>query len=57
MNAVAIALLTILVYICIYSLIDRICKCVEHCATAKGFSKAVESTSRAVHKDDGEKHE
>lgn len=29
----------IILYLCVYTLIDRICKCVEHCATAKAYSK------------------
>lgn len=29
----------IILYLCAYTLIDRICKCVEHCATAKAYSK------------------
>lgn len=33
------ALLFIIVFICAYTLIDRICKCIEHCATAKAYSK------------------
>jgi len=26
-------------YLCLYSLISRICQCVEHCATAKAYGK------------------
>ena len=26
-------------YVCLYSLVDRIMKCIEHCATAKAYSK------------------
>lgn len=33
----------LLAYICIYALIARVCKCVEHCATARAFSKFRES--------------
>ena len=29
----------VVVYICIYALIDRICQCIEHCATARAYSK------------------
>lgn len=29
----------IILYLCAYTLIDRICKCVEHCATAKAYCK------------------
>lgn len=32
-------LLVLILFICVYTLIDRICKCVEHCATAKAFGK------------------
>lgn len=30
-------------YLCVYALIARVCKCVEHCATARAFSKFRES--------------
>lgn len=33
------ALLFVIVFICAYTLIDRICKCIEHCATAKAYGK------------------
>lgn len=26
-------------YLCVYSLIDRVLKCIEHCATAKAYGK------------------
>lgn len=29
----------ITVYLCVYSLIDRVLKCIEHCATAKAYGK------------------
>lgn len=29
----------LIVYICLYALTDRILKCIEHCATAKAYSK------------------
>lgn len=28
-----------ILYLCIYALISRICKCIEHCATARAYSK------------------
>ena len=28
-----------IIYLCIYALISRICKCIEHCATARAYSK------------------
>lgn len=29
----------IIVYLCCYALIGRICQCIEHCATARAYSK------------------
>lgn len=28
-----------ILYLCAYALINRICKCIEHCATARAYSK------------------
>ena len=33
----------LIVYICVYALINRVCQCIEHCATAKAYSKFRES--------------
>ncbi len=27
------------IYLCVYALIGRICQCIEHCATARAYSK------------------
>ena len=29
----------VVAYICVYTLIDRVCQCIEHCATARAYSK------------------
>ncbi|NBH27224.1 hypothetical protein D3Z60_15805 [Lachnospiraceae bacterium] len=29
----------LIIYICLYALINRVCQCVEHCMTAKAYSK------------------
>ena len=29
----------IVVYLCMYALISRICQCIEHCTTAKAYSR------------------
>lgn len=29
----------IIIYFCVYALIVRICQCIEHCATAKAYSR------------------
>lgn len=38
-NFVGFALCCIVVYICIWCLVDRICRCFEFCATAKSNRK------------------
>ena len=30
-------ILIVIVYCLVYALIDRICKCIEHCTTARSF--------------------
>lgn len=30
-------------YVCLYSLVDRIMKCIEHCATAKAYGRFKEA--------------
>lgn len=32
-------ILFIIAYVCVYALIDRVLKCIEHCATARAYSK------------------
>lgn len=32
----------LLAYLCLYALISRVCKCIEHCASAKGYAKIEE---------------
>lgn len=29
----------LIAYVCVYALADRIMKCIEHCATAKAYSR------------------
>lgn len=28
-----------ILYLCVFALINRVCKCIEHCATARAYSK------------------
>ena len=28
-----------ILYLCVYALINRVCNCIEHCATARAYSK------------------
>lgn len=49
-------IVTIIVYLCLYSLISRICQCVEHCATAKAYEKYQEAEKNSETKTEkGEK--
>lgn len=43
MTFVQIVIAFLIVYICVYALINRACQCIEHCATAKAYSKFRES--------------
>lgn len=43
MTFVQIVIAFLIVYICVYALINRVCQCIEHCATAKAYSKFRES--------------
>lgn len=36
---IQIIVLVLIGYICLYALVDRIMKCIEHCATAKAYSQ------------------
>lgn len=29
----------VVIYLCVYALIGRICQCIEHCATVRAYSK------------------
>ena len=33
------AFVLVAIYLCVYALINRVCQCIEHCATAKAYSK------------------
>lgn len=39
MSFIQLLIMFITVYLCVYSLIDRVLKCIEHCATAKAYGK------------------
>lgn len=38
----------LIVYLCVYALFNRICQCIEHCATAKAYSKFRENELEAA---------
>lgn len=33
----------LVLYLCVYALINRLCRCVEHCATARAYSRLTEN--------------
>lgn len=39
MTFIQLIVLTLILYCCIFALINRVCKCIEHCATARAYSK------------------
>lgn len=39
MNFVQYMIAFLVLYVCVYALINRVCKCIEHCATARAYSK------------------
>lgn len=39
MNFVQYMLAFLVLYLCAYALINRVCQCIEHCATARAYSK------------------
>lgn len=39
MTLFQIVIISLIFYMCIYALVDRICKCVEYCAMNKAFDK------------------
>lgn len=42
MNYFNLAILTFMVYICAYTIINRICTCIEQCVIAKAYGKFVD---------------
>ncbi len=39
MTSLQYLIMFLVLYLCAYALIDRICKCIEYCATAKAYLK------------------
>lgn len=50
MNYLAIGIIAVIIYICFYSLIDRVCKCIEHCANAKSFTRTADAFANELKK-------
>ena len=43
MTFIEILICILLAYFCLYALISRICRCIEYCASAKGYAKLEEA--------------
>lgn len=39
LTIVQLIILFLIGYVCLYALVDRIMRCIEHCATAKAYGK------------------
>ena len=56
-------ILGLILYLCLYALINRVCKCIEHCATARAYGKLrevgvmtkIEDVKKKIEKDTEEK--
>ena len=42
-TVIQIIIMFLIGYVCFYALVDRIMKCIEHCATAKAYGRFRES--------------
>lgn len=52
MSSFEIGLLLLLATFCVFTIISRVCSCIEHCATARAFAKS----NLNVKPEDFEKH-
>ena len=45
-TVIQIIIMFLIGYVCLYALIDRVMKCIEHCATAKAYGRFKEAGVR-----------
>ena len=45
-TVIQIIIMFLIVYVCFYALVDRIMKCIEHCATARAYGRFEEAGVR-----------
>ena len=48
MTFVQIVIAFLIAYICVYALINRVCQCIEHCATARAYGKFKDNEGKGV---------
>ena len=39
-------LLTIIVFLCVYTVVDRLCRCIEVCSTNRSYKKFLETIDK-----------
>ena len=47
----------VIIYVCVYSIINRICSCIEHCKAAKAYEKLQEFVSMNTKTDEAKEDE
>lgn len=45
MTAIQAGLFILVIYICVYGIVNRICTCIEHCATGKAYQTAINNAA------------
>lgn len=48
LNFFQVTLMIFLIYICLYSLVNRICKCIEYCAVGKAYKEVAALTDKST---------
>lgn len=50
-NMVQLTLLIIMIYICVYGIVNRICKCIEYCSVGKVYKEQLKAGNDISGKD------
>lgn len=50
-------LMIIIVWMCTYTILNRICKCFEHCMTARSFNKYCDAAKKESEKEEEKKND
>lgn len=51
-TVIQIIIMFLIAYVCFYALVDRIMKCIEHCATAKAYGRLFREAGVMIKMDD-----
>lgn len=52
MSSFEIGLLSVVIFVCVYALVDRVCKCIEQCALGKSYQEFIKMHSELEKKPD-----